>query len=174
MIKMSLSFVRIVVFYSGLALVASCGSSQPEAVQDTVINFLPSSLGEITLDIESSGAYQFSQIFSVELRSPTGYPQIGVELTINSPHTVYLGTPAIVCDELTSTCTPPADAPLSLPYTVVTGSNGTAIFTVQYNLFSNQTGDVGIIEARSGTSYNSVSIPVSCGDSDTSNTLECL
>jgi hypothetical protein len=164
MIKTPLSAVRVAAFCLPLVLLASCGSSWPEGVQGTDVNFTPANVGSVKLDIEYSGAYEFSQVFRIELRSPTGYPQIGAELTINSGHMVYAGAPIITC--YNNVCTVPPDLPISLPYKVITDSSGTATFTVRYDLYSNQTGDVGIIEAWSGTSYQSVSIPVECGDSD--------
>jgi hypothetical protein len=176
MIKKPLSVARVAAFCLPLALVASCGSSSwPEGVQGTTVNFNPSTLGSITLDIEYSGAYEFSQVFRIELLSPTGYPQIAAELMINSGHVVYAGAPIITCDKVTHVCILPPDLPISLPYKVITDSSGTATFTVRYDLYSNQTGDIPIIEAWSGTSYSSVSVPVECGDSDdTDGTPACL
>lgn len=174
MIKTPLSVVRVAAFCLPLALVASCGSGS-EAVQGTSVKFYPAELGSIQLDIESAGAYQFMQTFRVELRSPSGYPQIGAEVTIESPHALYLEANAVTCDPLTSVCTiTPGATPLPHPYVTTTDSNGTAQVTVLFNLYSNQTGDVSIIQAWSGTGYNAVSIPVTCGDSDTTNTIECL
>lgn len=175
MIKTPLTAIRVAAFCLPLALVASCGSGS-ESVQNTAVNFLPTALGSVTLDIEYPGAYQFVQTFRIELRSPTGYPQIGTEIIIDSPHTLYLEPNAVTCNQITFLCTvSPTATLLPHPYKTTTDSNGTAQITVQFNLFSNHTGDIPVIEAWSGTGYSAVSIPVSCGDSnDAAGTPKCL
>ena len=177
MIKMPLSVVRVAVLCLPLALVASCGSENAEGVQNTVINFDPANVAEITLDIEtitSLGAYQ---IFRIEARTPTGYPQIGVNMLLSSGFAVYEGHPTVVCTPIapgTSTCTAPGATPLDLSQPVKTGSNGTYEVTVVYSISPFVTGDISLIEAFSGTGYNFAKAVVKCGDSDTAAGLSCL
>lgn len=188
MIKMPLSIVRIAVFCLPLALVASCGGSGgPEGVQATIIDFDPDGLAEVTPDIESIDSLGASQIFRIEARSPTGYPQIGVDLYLSSDFTVYAGRPPVTCVETQAydgtttprtgqitTCSAPGASPLDLTKPVKTGPNGTYELTVVYSVSPFVTGDITVIEAFSGTGYNFASAKVACGDAVDPGDYECL
>lgn len=188
MIKMPLSVVHVAVFCLPLALVASCGGSgEPEGVQATVIDFDPDNIATITLDIESIDSLGAAQIFRVEARSPTGYPQIGVDLYLSSGFTVYAGRPPVTCVETQAydgtvsprigtitTCSAPGATPLDLTKPVKTGPNGTYELTVVYSVSPFVTGDITVIEAFSGTGYNSANAVVECGDAVDPGDYECL
>lgn len=170
MIKTRLSVFRMATFCLPLMLVASCGSGGPEGVQGTIINFDPPSLGTLTLDIETIDSVDGVQTFRIEARSPSGYPQIGVDVLIRSAFAVYAGHPAVVCSSdaavpVTITCTAPGATPLDLGQLVQTGQNGTYEVTVIFTTSPAITGDITLIEAFSGTGYNFATITVACGDS---------
>ena len=172
MIKMPLSAVRVAAFCLPLALVASCGSSDSESIQGTVINIDPPSTAEITLDIEGVDPQGLgaSQVFRIEARSPTGYSQVGVKILLRSGYTVYEGHPPVVCTVTivgppsATACTAPGATPLDLSQPVTTGPNGTYEVTVVYSISPFVTGDIGLIEAFSGTGYNFAKAVVKCGD----------
>ena len=178
MIKKPLSVVRVAAFCLPLVLVASCGSGS-EAVQGTVINIDPSNLGSVGLSVEFFDSVDYVSIISIEARSPTGFPQIGTKLLLNSGYVVYEGHPTVTCSVTQPyvwnanpllivgeivTCTAPGATPLPLPYTATTGQNGTYEVTVIYPVSPFLTGDITVLEARSGTGYNSVFVTSKCLD----------
>lgn len=151
---------------------ASCGSSS-EGVNNTVINFDPLGIGQATT---AGSAGSNGQIFRVEVRSPTGYPQIGVNVTIDSQYTVYAGRPIIDCS--TIPCTAAGATPLTLPYTTTTGQNGYVEFTVVYSWnippVVSVKGDFTAIEAFSGNGYGNAKITFTCSDPNaTGTTPDC-
>jgi hypothetical protein len=155
-----------------LALVASCGSGGgAEGVQGTIINFDPANLGTITLDIQTITSVDGAAIMRIEARSPTGYPQIGVDVLLSSSFPVYAGHPTVVC---TGTCTVPGATPLDLSQKLQTGPNGTVEVTAIYTISPFITGDITVLEAWSGTGYNRAIVSVKCGDSDTTAAPACL
>lgn len=178
--KKTLTGVRVVVFYLPLMLITSCGSGGPEAVQNTVINIDPSNLGTIGLSVEYYDSVDYSQVMRIEARSPTGYPQQGVNLLIDSAFLVYEGHPTVTCSVTQaydpgppvvgeiSTCTAPGATPLESPFTVTTGQNGYYEVTVIYSVSPFFTGDIGALQAWSGTGYNSASFTSECLDPLTS------
>jgi hypothetical protein len=181
MIKMPLSVVRVVAFCLPLALVASCGSgSGAEAVQDTTMNLDPEAIGQATTlgYFGSSG-----NVYRVEPRSPTGYPQVGVRVLIDSQYTVYAGHPTVVCTAvddggtppvfLGTTCTAPSATPLDLPYETTTDTNGTYEVTVIYSWGVGINGTFTALQAWSGTGYGISNITFTCSDPDTDDALEC-
>ena len=162
MIKMPLAVVRVAAFCLPLGLLASCGQGS-EAVQGTVVNFDPSGIGQAT-GAGASGSN--GNIFRVELRSPTGNPQINVNVVIDSQYIVYEGRPRVDCS--TIPCTAPGQTPLVLPHTALTNSNGTYEVTVIYSwniapVISTR-GVFTAIEAFSGTGYGNSNITFTCSD----------
>jgi len=167
MIKMPLSVFRVAAFCLPLALVASCGTGS-EAVQATVINLDPPNFGAIGLDIEGFVAVDYSQIVRIEAKSPTGTPQIGVQLLVDSGFVVYEGHPQVVCTPIVAgirTCSAPSATPLTTPYTTTTGSNGTYEITVIFTVSPFSTGDITTVQAWSGTGYNFAIVTSECLDS---------
>jgi hypothetical protein len=187
MIKTPLSVVRVAAFCLPLALVASCGSGDSESIQSTTINIDPIEVAETTLDIESIDSLGDAQVFRIEARSPSGYSQVGVQILLRSGFTVYEGHPNVTCvvtqaydNTVTpvlraiTTCTAPGATPLDLSQPVTTGPNGAYEVTVVYSISPRITGDIGLIEAFSGTGYNSAKAVVKCGDADAATGDSCL
>lgn len=167
---------RVLAICLPLLLAASCGGSgAPEGVQNSTINFDPPSLGTVTLDIETITSEDAFQVFRIEVRSPTGYPQIGVDVLLSSGFTVYAGHPSVSCTGSGGTCTvAPGVTPLNLSEPVKTGPNGTFEATVVFTMSPFVTGDIKLIEAFSGTGYRSATVSVECGDSQDPGLFECL
>ena len=164
MIKLPLSVVRVAAFCLPLTLVASCGSGS-EAVQGTIINFDSSAIGQATT-AGVSGSNK--TIIRIEARSPTGNPQIGVKILIDSRYIVYDGHPTVDCS--TIPCTAPGHTPLTLPYTTTTGANGTYEVTVIYSWAGSIKGDFTAAEAWSGTGYGNAKITFTCTDPNAAGT----
>lgn len=169
MIKLSLSVVRAPVSCLLATLVVSCGSASPEGVQGTIINFDPPGVGQATTAGSSGSNYSR---YRVEVRSPTGYPQLGVDVTLDSQYIVYAGRPVMDCS--TIPCTAPGATPLSLPYTTTTGQNGYVEVTVVYSwniapVVSTE-GDFTAIQGFSGTGYGNSNITFTCSDPNAAGT----
>lgn len=165
MIKMPLSVIQVAVLCLPLALVTSCGSDGAEGVQNSIVNFDPSGIGQATT---AGTAGRNSNIFRAEVRSPTGYPQIGVRITIDSQYTVYAGRPTVDCSS--NPCTASGATPVSLPYTTTTGPNGTVEVTVVYSWGTSIKGDFTAVEAFSGTGYGNAIITYTCTDPNAAGT----
>src|SRR4030067_3025776 len=176
MIKSPLSVVRVAAFCLPLALVASCGSGS-EAVQGTVINLDPSNLGTIGLSVEFFDSVDYVQVVRIEAKSPSGYPQIGTKLLIDSGFVVYAGHPQAACSisqtyaagppvvGQISTCTAVVATPLPLPYAEAsTSSNGTYEVTVIYSISPFSTGDITTLQVWRGTGFQSLTVESECLD----------
>lgn len=167
MIKLLIALARIVTF-SSLLLVASCGSGN-EGTQGSIINFDPSGIGQPTT---AGVAGSNSNIFRLEVRSPSGNAQIGVNVTIDSQYTVYAGRPVMDCS--TIPCSAAGATPLTLPYTTTTGQNGYIELTVAYSWAGSIKGDFTAVEAFSGTGYGNAKITFTCSDPNaTGTTPDC-
>jgi len=176
MIKKPLSVVRVAAFCLPLALVASCGSGS-EAVQGTVVNVDPANLGETGLSIEFYDSVDYSSVIRLEAKSPTGYPQIGTNILLDSAYVVYEGHPTVTCSVTQAynstvspilgeiiTCTAPGATPLPLPYTATTGQNGAYEVTVIYSVSPFYTGTITALQTWSGTGYNAITFTSKCLD----------
>lgn len=162
MVKMPMSVIRAAAFCLPLALVASCGSG-PEAVQGTTVNFMPSQFGQATT-LGTAGSNV--KYMTVAALSPTGYPQIGVKLVIDSQYIVYEGHPDVA--------SLPGLTPLTLPYPdAITSSNGTYDITVLYSWGTAINGDFTAAEAWSGTGYGNSTVTYTCTDPDTATAPAC-
>lgn len=159
MIKKSLSVVRVAAFCLPLALVASCGSGS-DAVQGTVINISPVSLGQPTFmdspnpQVGSAN----SQIYHIQAQSPTGWAQVGIDVTIDVPTgwRAYEGEHTFA--EL------PSLTPLPNTYVAKTGADGTYHVTVYYDWVGGVKGTATILSAFSGTGYGKTDITFTCTD----------
>jgi hypothetical protein len=160
MIKMPLSVVRVAAFCLPLALVTSCGSSKPEAVQGTTINILPAKWSQSTTLGTSDVNFQH---VTISAKSISGYPQIGVQLLIDSHYLVYDGHPTSLAG-LT---------PLTLPYIATTSPNGTYDVTVLYDWPNAISGDVTAIESWSGTAYGNAIVTYTCVDPISTDATVC-
>jgi hypothetical protein len=156
MIKTPLSWVRVAVCCLPLALVASCGS-ETEAVQGTAINMDPPTIAQ---DVPANGQSTIiNEVVTIEARTPTGAPQIGIQLMIDS-----LGTLSRV-DKSGNLVTFTPMGAAGTAYLVTTDNNG--VFTVAVTFTSPGTGadgEVTILSAWSGTGYNRLNITYSCFD----------
>lgn len=166
MIKTPLSLIRVAAFCLPLTLAASCGGES--TTQNNTINLDPVSVGQpTTLGIAGNN----KEIFRIESRSPTGNPQIGVEIVIDSQYIVYAGHPTVVC---APTCTVQAGVlPLTLPYTAKTDSTGTYEVTVIYSWGTAINGTFTAVQAFSGTGYGNANIVFTCTDPDPTNAPAC-
>jgi hypothetical protein len=175
MIKLPLSVVRVAALCLPLALVASCGSGS-ESVQATKININPISVG-VTTPISAAPVpvVYFIQPYQIELRSPSGYPQVGTKLTLFSRGTIYEGfaviDPAnVVCTGVAGVspaeCTDPTQASLQLPntYEATTDSTGTFRLMMITAFFSGADGTATFLEAFSGTAYSKTDVVFTCQD----------
>ena len=154
MIKLSLSVVRVAAFCVPLVLVASCGSGA-QAVQGSKITINPAATAQ-TVPAGYSGAISNKE-YTIFVASPTGYAEVGVSLIIDSPGTL----------SAVSTSTPHTYTPLGAAgaaHVVTTDGNGTYTVAISYTSGTTPTGDVTILNARSGTGYNRVNITYTCVD----------
>jgi len=163
MIKALQSMVRIAAFCLPLALVASCGSGS-EAVQGTRVNFNPPAVAQPTTP--TAGASLVQHQFTIELRSPTGYPQIGTELLIDTPSGGILYT----ADTSTS---PPTLTPVAAPYRTTTNSNGVVTVALDFTVGPGANGDVTVMSVFSGTAYGNINVTYTCSDDNTADAFEC-
>lgn len=164
-----MSAIRVAVFCLLSALVVSCGSTGTEAIQGTIINIDPPGAGQAT----TAGVAGTNYIrYRVEARSPSGYPQLGVDVTIDSQYIVYAGRPVMDCSS--NPCTAAGATPLALPYTTTTGQNGYVEVTVVYRWnippVVSVKGDFTAIQAFSGTGYGNSNITFSCSDPNATGT----
>ena len=152
MIKIPLAVVRVAAFCLPLGLLASCGSDS-QAVQGTVINFDPPAIGQTTTDV--AGISLVEQLFTIELRSPTGLAQINVDLIIDAPSggTLFAVDTSTVPFTLT---------PVNPPFLTKTNSNGTYTAALSFAVGVAFTGTVTVIEAFSGTAYNRANVTYVC------------
>jgi len=163
MIETTLSRIRVAALCLPLALVASCGSGS-EAVQNTVVNVDPSAVAQPTTP--TVGASLSQHIFTIELRSPTGYPQIGTELLVDTPSGGTLYT-------VDTSTTPPTLTPVLSPYRTTTGSNGVATVALDFSVGPGANGAVTVLGIFSGTAYGNVNVTYTCGDDNTADAFEC-
>ena len=148
MIKTPLSLIRVAAFCLPLALVASCG---PESVPGSTVNIDPAALGQNTAPSTSASISQ--ELFTIELRSPTAYPQIDTNLTIDSPGLLYA---------VDTSTTPFTFTQVTVPHLTTTNSNGVVTVAVSYTSAPAATGDVTVISAFSGTAYGRTNITYTC------------
>ena len=156
MIKKALTVVRVSAFCLPLALVASCGSGS-EAVQGSTVVFSPVDVNVLVGPTSPAGDSTIIQdIYTIQLRSPSGYPQIGTEMLIDSGATLYdvsgSGTTAVF------TLAPTVNG----TYRVTTDSNGTYTIAVSYTVSGGPSRNVTIIEVFSGTAYGKTDAIVKC------------
>ena len=154
MIKMPLSAVRVAVFCLPLALVASCGSGS-EAVQGSVINIDPSATAQVVRAGTTGGLT--TAPYRIEVRSPSGVAQIGVQLIIQSPGDLFS-----VDDSGFVLVFTPMGGPPGSTYTVTTSSNGVYNVGVTFTSGTTPTGEVTILSASSGTAFNRVNMTFTC------------
>lgn len=156
MIKKAQTAVRGAIFCLPMALLAGCGSGGSEAVQGTVVNIDPSSLGQnVTVGNTSSIV---TEEFTIELRSPTGNTQNRVNLSIYSPGILFF---------VDTSANPHTYIPMGgagNTYEVTTDSNGVYTTAVSFTSPVSADGDVTILSARSSTGYNRVNITYTCVD----------
>ena len=150
MIKLPLSVVRVVAFCLPLALVASCGSGS-EAVQGTVIIIRPIALAQNTAPGVRASLVQ--ELFTIELHSPTGYPQIDTQLLIETPGTLYV---------VDTSTTPWTYTVVPSSYTTTINSNGVFTVAVDFTSPPAATGDITVISAWSGTGYGRTNVTYTC------------
>ena len=171
MIKLPLLVVRVAAFCLPLALVASCGSgSGAESVQATTINISPTSVGVSSVIQSPLVTDFFIQAYQVELRAPSGYPQIGTRVTIVNSGTLYDGLVSIDPATITcaaGVCTSSDPSLTELPrnhgvYETTTDSTGTVRATMIYAFDSGTKGTASVLEAFSGTSYNKTDAVFTC------------
>lgn len=156
MIKTLLSVVRVAAFCLPLALVASCGTSDSQAVQGTVVNMDPNAVAQ---DVPANGTSSIvNEEFTIELKTPTGYPQIGITLLVGSPGVLS------AVDTSVSPVTYTPMGPAGSTYVVSTDGNGTYRVAVSYTSPVAADGEVTILSAWSGTGYNRVNITYTCFD----------
>lgn len=152
MIKKSLVAVRVVAFCVPLTLLASCGGSGTQAVQGSTILISPDAIGQTTTP--TAGAALVQELFTIEVRSPTGYPQIDTEILIETPGTLY------VVD--TSTPQPWRYTLVPSSYTTTISSNQVVTVAIDFAVGPATSGDVTVISARSGTAYNRTNVTYTC------------
>lgn len=152
MIKKSLAVVRSVAVCVPLALLASCGGSGTQAVQGSTIHIYPDAIGQSTTP--TSGAALIQELFTIEVRSPTGYPQIDAEILIETPGTLY------VVD--TSTPQPWSYTVVPSSYTTTIRSNQVITVAIDFAVGPGTSGDITVISARSGTAYNRTNVTYTC------------
>jgi hypothetical protein len=174
MIKLPLSSVRIAVFCLPLALVASCGSGS-EAVQGTVIKVSPVTVGVTSPATATLTELYIIQPYQIELRSPTGYPQVNTKVTIVNRGTLYdefaiINPATVTCTGgpgVNAVCTDSALTPLPSVYETTTDSTGTVRVMMLYGFYSGIDGTETDLEAFSGTGYGKTDIVFTCVDGST-------
>lgn len=148
--KKSLSAARIAAFCLPLVLVASCG---PEAVQGTSVLFDPPAVAQTTTPTTSASLTR--HLFTIELKSPTGYAQINTELLIDLPSGGTLYT-------VDTSTTPPTYTAVAFPYLTTTNSNGVRTVAIDFTSPLGANGDITVISAFSGTGYGRVNVTYTC------------
>jgi len=149
MTKKPFSLARVIALCAPLALVTSCGSN--EAVQGSTININPAGLAQTTSPTTTASLVQ--ELFTIEIRSPSGDAQIGTQLTIDTPGALY------VVDTSTS---PPIYTPVPATYTTTTNTNGVVTLAVDFTSPIAATGDITVLSAHSGTAYNRANVTYTC------------
>ena len=153
MINMPVSAIRVAAFCLPLALITSCGSGS-EAVQGTVIVISPAAIAQ---NVPSNGTSSITQEkFTISLKSPTGYPQVGIKVVIDTPGTLYL---------VDTSTTPYTYTLVPSSYTgTISSANDVITVAVSYTSSTGADGDVTVISAFSGTAYNRTNITYTCVD----------
>jgi hypothetical protein len=152
MIKTPLTVVRVAVFCLPLALVASCGSGS-EAVQGTEVVINPQEVGVPVTDTLGNALVQ--KLYDIELRAPSGYPQIGTQVTIRSEGTVY---------EVNKNTTPFTFTARATPYLTTINNNSVYTVAVDFPIPAAFSGDITVLEVFSGTAYGVTNVTVTCTD----------
>lgn len=152
MIENALLVVRVAVIFLSLTLVTSCGSGS-QAVQGTTLTFNPSEENQTTTPTTSASLVQ--QVYTITLRSPTGYPQIGATIVVDAPS----GGTLYVVDTTGTTTT---FTQVQYPHTATTDGNG--VYTVALSFTSPVAANTAItvLEAFSGTAYNRTNVNYTC------------
>lgn len=158
MIKLPLSVVRVAVFCLPLALVAGCGPgggyTAPTAPPGSTITVSPGDVPWTVAVGACTNADMQDTIFNIAVKSPSGTPLTGVGIAVNlvlAPgsavpglQTMYLyddlGGDGLYTDQITV-----------LPYYTQTGSSGTKMLMVRYDLGGCEFG--GNLDVFSGTAY---------------------
>ena len=154
MIKTPLSVVRTIAFCLPLTLVASCGKGS-EAVQRTNILINPSAIGVPVT--EAAGTAIVKQLYTVELQAPGQYNQVGTEITIDSPGTVF---------EVNKSTNPYTFTARATPYTTTISGNGVYTVALDYFVPAAFSGSITVLEAFSGTAFGRSNVDVTCSDTN--------
>lgn len=133
-----------------LALTTSCGGTQ--AVQGSLIVINPTEIGQTTTP--TAGAALVQEVFTIEIRSPSGAAQINTQILIETPGDLYSVD--------TSTPEPWTFTPVPSSYTTTTNSNGVVTVAVDFAVGPATEGEVTVISARSGTAYNRTNVTYTC------------
>jgi len=170
MIKTPLSVIRVAAFCLPLALVTSCGSGS-EAVQDSTININPDVWTQQTGPLNPACSKVLH--YRIEVRSETGYPQVGVQMLIDSPNgfLVYEGslTPtAAACGETIVGAIPKVP-----PYYATTGAMGGYDVTVVVDWIGGQDVTATAVNVFSGTSYGKTDVDFTCSDANDADAFDC-
>jgi hypothetical protein len=171
MIKMPFSVVRVAALCVPLMLVASCGSGT-ESVPGTVIHVSPVTVGVTSAATAALTVLYIIQPYQIELRSPSGYPQVDTKVTIVNRGTLYdefaiINPATVTCTGgpgVDAVCTDTALTPLPSVYETTTDSTGTVRVMMLYAFYSGIDGTVTDLEAFSGPSYGKTDIVFTCVD----------
>jgi len=156
MIKLSLSVVRVAVFCLPLVLVASCGSGA-QAVQGSTVVFSPVDVTVYVGPTSPAGdATVIQDIYTIQLRSPNGNPQVGTEMLIDSGGLLYDVSGSGINAVFTLAPT------VNGTYRVTTDSNGTYTIAVSYTVSGGASRNATILEVFSGTAYGKSDVIVKC------------
>lgn len=154
MTKKALTCIRVATFSLPLMLIASCGSGS-EAVQGTTINIDPQAIGVPVT--ESLGSSLVQQLYTIELRAPSGTAQISTQVTVDSDGTVY---------EVDKSTTPFTFTARATPYVTSISNNGVYTVAIDFTIPAAFSGEITVLEAFSGTAFGRTNVVVTCTDSN--------
>jgi len=181
MIKLPLSTIRAAALCLPLTLLASCGSGT-EAVPGSVLTINPVSVtvAATQLDSPPTPVYYTTQAYQLTLKSPSGYPQVGVEATIliKAPALIYKDN--IVIDPANVVCVgnnDPMSGPFVAPqcvdttliplpsvYKAKSDSSGNIRVTMIYAFFGGEAGTDSPLEIISGSNFGKTDVVLACAD----------
>ena len=154
MIKTPLSLIRVAAFCLPLALVASCGS---EAVQNSTIVISPVDVLVLIGPTSPAGdATIIQDIYTIQVRSPSGNAQVGTEILIDSSALLY------DVDSSSGTAVFTLAPTVNGTYRVRTNSNGVYTIAVSYTISGGPSRGVTIFEVFSGTAYGKTDAIARC------------
>ena len=166
MIKKAFTVVRVAAFCLPLALVSSCGGS--EGVQGSTVVFSPADVGVLVGPTSPVGdATVIQDIYTIQLRSPSGYPQTDTEMLIVSGATLY------DVDSSSGTVVFTLAPTVNGTYRVRTNSNGVYTIAVSYIVGGGASRSATIMEVFSGTAYGKTDAIIRCVDPDPANPPAC-